>query len=90
MQFNSPTQITILRKIIDCQSFKNYQENVLDRVYFSKVANLQCTDCTLFSEIVPKTNVFLKEHFSKSLWCSIVLIECDPAVHIQLFHQNQS
>ena len=23
--------------------------------------------------------VFLKEHFSKSLWCSIVLIECGPA-----------
>ena len=25
--------------------------------------------------------VFLKEHFSKSLWCSMVLIECSPAVH---------
>ena len=25
--------------------------------------------------------VFLKEHFSKSLWYSIVSIECGPAVH---------
>ena len=34
--------------------------------------------------------VFLKEHFSKSLWCSIVLIECGPAVHIPHFYQNHS
>ena len=56
--------MTILRKIIDCQSFKNSQENVQDGVYFSKVASLQCTDCTLFSEIVPKTS-FLKRTFFK-------------------------
>ena len=31
----------------------------------------------------------LKEHFSKSLWCSIILIECGPAVHSLHFHQNQ-
>ena len=81
--------MTMLGNIIDCQSFKNSQENVYDGVYFSKVASQQCTDCALFSKNVPKTS-FLKEHFSKSFWCSIALIECDHAVHIPHFYQIQS
>ena len=71
--------MTMLRKIIDCQSFKSSQKNVQDGVYFSKVASLQCVDCTLFSENV-----------SKSLWRSSVLTGCAPAMHIPYFYQNQS
>ena len=56
--------MTILRKIIECQSFKNSQEYVKDGLYFSKVESLQCTDCTLFTEIVPKTR-FLERNFFK-------------------------
>ena len=51
--------MTILRKIVDCQSFRNSHG-----VFFSKVASLQCTDCTSFSEIIPKTS-FLKKTFFK-------------------------
>ena len=58
--------MTMLRKIIDCQSFKNSQENVSDGVYFSKVASQQCTDCTLFSKNIPKTS-FLKRTFFEKL-----------------------
>ena len=36
----------MLRKVIDCKGFKNSQENIEDGVYFSKVASLQCNDCT--------------------------------------------
>ena len=61
----------MLRKIIDCESFKNSQENVLVEVYFCKVANLQCTDCTstinrlhhqFFSENVPKNSCLNDTH----------------------------
>ena len=88
----------MLGKIINCQSFKNSQENVEDGVYFSKVASLQTADCTstinrfrhrFFSENVPKL-IALKEHFSISFWCSIVLIGCGPAVHSPQFCQNLS
>ena len=57
--------MTMLRRIIDCQSFKNSQENVSDGVYFSKVASLQCVDCTLFSENVPKTSFLNRTFFKK-------------------------
>ena len=40
MQFNSSTQMKMLQKKFDCQSFENSQENVSDGVYFSKAANL--------------------------------------------------
>ena len=56
--------MTMLRRIIDCQSFKNSQENFYNGVCFSKVVSLQCADCTLFSENVPKTS-FLKRTFFK-------------------------
>ena len=48
----------------NCGSLKNLQESLYDRVYFSKVTNLLCTDCNfyikrlyhrLLSEYVPKT-----------------------------------
>ena len=35
----------MLRRIIDRESFKNSQENVSDKVYFSQVTNVQATDC---------------------------------------------
>ena len=35
----------MLRKRFDCESYENSQENVSGRVYFSKAASLQCTDC---------------------------------------------
>ena len=77
--------MTMLRKIIDCQNFKNSQENVEDRVCFSKVAS-QCADCTLFSENVPKTS-FLKRTFFKKFM--VVLGECGTAVHIPHFHKTR-
>ena len=81
--------MNVLRKIIDCESLKNSQENVKDGVYFSKVASLlQCTDCTsninrlhrrIFLENALKT-CCLKRAFYIN-----VLIECGPAVHILQF-----
>ena len=35
----------MFRKITDCESFDISRENVYDGVYFTKVTNLQCTDC---------------------------------------------
>lgn len=35
----------MLQKIIDRGSFKNSQENVSDKFYFSQVTNVQSTDC---------------------------------------------
>ena len=35
----------ILQKISECISLESSQENACDGVYFSKVANLQYTDC---------------------------------------------
>ena len=55
----------MLRKIIDCQSFKNSQENVKGRVYFSKVASLQSADYTFFSDSVPKTSCLKRTFFKK-------------------------
>ena len=44
MQFASPPQIEILRKIIDCKSLENSQRNFYDGVSFSKVIGLQFSD----------------------------------------------
>ena len=33
-----------LRKIIDSKNLQNFQENIFDGIYFSKVASLQCKD----------------------------------------------
>ena len=62
----------MLRKIIDCQSFKNSPENVYDGAYFSKVASYSVQIAHYFRKMFQKL-VFLKEHFKKRLWCSIVL-----------------
>ena len=80
--------MTILLKIIYCQSFKNSQENGVG-VYFSKVSSCSVQIAHYFRKLFQKL-VFLKEHFSKSLGCSIVLIACGPAVHIPHFYQNHS
>ena len=37
----------MLRKIIDGKSLEISQENVYEEVSFSKVINLQCSDCNL-------------------------------------------
>ena len=57
----------MLRKIIDCESLKNFPKNVYDGVCFNKIASLCGTNCSstitsihrrFFSEYVPK-NVIL-------------------------------
>ena len=73
----------MLRKIMDGKSLEISQENVYEGVSFSKVTNLQCSDCNFaiklahhryFLEYVPKTNC-LKE---KSLWWTNFLIKLQP------------
>ena len=58
-----------VRENTDCESLRISQENFYDRVSFSKVTNLQCSDCNfaikrthhrLFLEYVPKTIYFKK------------------------------
>ena len=49
----------MLRKLINCGSLKNLQESLYDRVDFSKVTSLQCTDCNstikrLYHRLLPK------------------------------------
>ena len=61
----------VLHKLIDCESFKNSQENVYKGVYSSKIASLQCTSIIgrlhhgFFSENVRKTSCL--KSFSKNL-----------------------
>ena len=59
----------MLRKIIDGKTLEIYQENVYDGVSFSKVTNLQCSDCNFaikithhryFFENVPHTSCLKK------------------------------
>ena len=40
------SQMKMLWKITDCESLEISQENVYDRVSFSKNTNLQCSDCS--------------------------------------------
>ena len=63
----------MLRKIIDGKSLEISREYVYEGVSFSKVTNLQCSDCNFaikiahhryFFEYVPKTSC-LKKHFEK-------------------------
>ena len=67
----------ILRKTIDGKSLKTSQENVYEGVTFSKVTNLQCSDCKVaikiahhiyFLEYVPKTNSLKKQYFEKKVY----------------------
>ena len=67
----------VLRKIIDGKSLKISQENVYEEVSFSKVTNLQCSDCNFaikiahhryFLEYVPKTSCLKKQYFEKKVY----------------------
>ena len=65
----------MLGEITDCESLEIYQENFYDEVSFSKVTNLQCSDCTFaikkthhsfFWEYAPETSCLKKN--KKSLF----------------------
>ena len=67
----------ILRKIIDGKSLEISQENVYEGVSFSKITNLQCSDCNLaikithhrsFLECVPETRCLKKQYFKKKVY----------------------
>ena len=67
----------MLRKIIDGKSFEISQENVYEGVSFSRVTNLQCSDCNFaikiaphryFWEYVPKTSCLKKQYFEKKVY----------------------
>ena len=67
----------MLRKIIDGKSLEISQENVYEGVSFSKVTNLQCSDCNFaikiahhryFLEYVPKTYCLKKQYFETKVY----------------------
>ena len=67
----------MLRKIIDGKSLGISQENVYEGVSFSKVTNLQCSDCNFafkiahrkyFLKYVPKTSCLKKQYFAKKVY----------------------
>ena len=67
----------MLRKIIDGKSLEIFQENVYEGASFSKVTNLQCSDCNFaikiahhryFLEHVPKTSCLKKQYFLKKVY----------------------
>ena len=67
----------MLRKIIDGKSLEISQENVYEGVSFSKVTNLQCSDCNFaikiahhryFLEYVPNTSCLKKQYFKKKVY----------------------
>ena len=68
----------MLRKIIDGKSLVISRENVYEGVSFSKVTNLQCSDCNFaikiahhryFWEYVPnKTSCLKKQYFEKKVY----------------------
>ena len=78
----------MLRKIVDGKSLEISQENVYEGVYFSKVTNLQCSDCNFaikiahhryFLEHVLKTSCLKKQNFEKKgLWWTNFLIKLQP------------
>ena len=66
----------VLRKIIDGKSLEIYQEIVCEGVSFSKVTNLQCSDCNFaikiahqryFLEYVPETSCLKEKYFKKKI-----------------------
>ena len=74
----------MLWKIIDGKSLEICWENAYERVSFSKVTNLQCSDCNFaikiahhryFLEYIPKTSCLFWE---KSLWWTSFLIKLQP------------
>ena len=67
----------MLQKGIDGKSLRISQENVCEGVSFSKVTNLQCSDCNYaikishhryFSEYAPKTSCLKKQYFEKKVY----------------------
>ena len=67
----------MLRKRIDGKSLEISQEKVYEGVSFSKVSNLQCSDCYFaikiahhryFLEYVPKTSCLKKQYFEKKVY----------------------
>ena len=67
----------MLRKIIDGKSLEISQENVYAGVSFSKVTNLNCSDCIFaikiahhryFIQYVAKTNCLKKQYFEKKVY----------------------
>ena len=67
----------MLRKIIDAKSLEISRENVYEGVSFSKVTNLQCSDCNFaikmthqryFFENVPNTSCLKKQYFEKKVY----------------------
>ena len=67
----------MLQKIIDSKSLEISQDNVCEEVSFSKVTNLQCSDCNFaikiarhryFLEYVPKTSCFKRQYFEKRFY----------------------
>ena len=67
----------MLQKIIDGRSLEISQENVYEEVSFSKVTNLQCSDCNFAIKIahhryflgyVPRTSCFKKQYFEKKIY----------------------
>ena len=67
----------MLKKIIDGKSFEISQENVYDGGSFSKVTNLQCSDCNFsikithhryFFENVPNTSYLEKPYLRKKVY----------------------
>ena len=66
----------MLRKITDGKSLEIFREKVYEGVPFSKVTNLQCSDCNFaiktahhryFLEYVPKTSCLKKQYFEKNV-----------------------
>ena len=71
----------VLRKLIDGKSLEIFQENIYEGVSFSKVTNLQRSDCNFvfkidhhryFLENVPKTSCRKKQYFEKKVYDGLV------------------
>ena len=65
------TQRKILRKIINCESLENSQENAYDGKYSTKVTNLQCTDYN--STISRLHHRFFSEYVPENSWLKVVV-----------------
>ena len=69
--------MTMLRKIIDCQSLKVLKKTSNMEFISVKLQAYSVQIAHYFRKMFQKL-VLLREYFSKSLWCSIVLIGCVP------------
>ena len=81
--------MTILQKIIFSQILKILKKKSKMEFISVKLQTYSVQIPHYFRESF-QILVFLKEHFSKSLLCSIVQIKCSPAVHIPHFYKNQN